>query len=238
MNEDFSQQVLDRIERERVKPVPRFVVLARRIIAWLLLGVSALCAAFLGSLLILAVLQTDLEFLRASALGPMLRLFLDYVPALWVVLFVLFCGLEIVLLRHETHAYRYPWLAVSGFVVAAVSLAGLGLYAAKLPERIERSLQRRLPPGVHGWIARHPGPPRPEDGVLFGRVREVSVEAFQLDGPRRDRWRVTWPGRNLLQEPLLRPGQVVLVRGVFIRPGAFEAENVRAYRGRMLSPLN
>jgi hypothetical protein len=236
MNEDFSQRLFERIEHEQVKPLPRWVIVARRVLSAFLILLSILCGGLLASLLFLAFLHIDLEFLRASSLGPMLRLVLDYVPVVWIVLFLGFCGLEVFLLRHETRAYRYSWLASAGFVVVGISLLGLALYATRLPERVEQSFQRHLPPHLQSWAVRRPSPPRPEDGVLFGRVLEVGRGRFRVEGPRQDRWDVGLPEKDLSKYPFLRIGERVLIEGKFIRPGQFEAAKVRPYRGRLGLP--
>lgn len=230
MNEDFSNRLLERIEEERIKPLPRWVVFARRAIAWTTLVLAVLCAGLLGSLLLLAVLQVDIQFLRRSSLGPMLRLVLDYVPLVWILLFLALCALEVFLLRHETRAYRYSGAALAGLVLIGVSLIGLGFYAAKLPERIEHSLQRGLPPRVHPWAMRRP-PPRPEHGILFGEVTSVSSTTLYLRGPRGESWQVNLSEQAAQKLDLLQPGQLILIEGRIINRGIFEGREVRPFRG-------
>lgn len=232
MNEDFSNRLLERIEEEHIKPLPRWVVLGRRTLTWIILGLSVVCASLLGSLLVLAVLELDLSFLRRTSLGPMLRLVLEYVPMLWVLLFIALGVLEVVLLRHETRAYRYSSVALAGLVFLAASLIGLGLYATKLPERLEASLEERLPRPIHGWAIRRP-PPRPEQGTLFGEVLRIEEEQFTLRGPRGEVWRVTLPGKSLKEIDLIRPGQLVLIEGRVVERGIFEGGEIRPFQGRL-----
>lgn len=231
MNEDFSQRLFERIEHEHIQPLPRWVIIARRFLSVFLLALSIICAGLLSSLLILAIFHLDLEFLRVSSLRPMLRLVLDYVPLVWVVLFAIFCGVEVWLLRQETRAYRYSWPVLGGLVIVGVSLMGLAFYAARLPERMEYSLEHRLPPHVQPWAVRRPSLPRPEDGVLFGRVLEVSAKSFRVEGPRQDRWQVDLQNKETSMFPFLHVGQPILIEGDFIQPGLFKAKNVRSYRG-------
>ena len=80
MSDDFSQRLLERIEHEHIRPLPRWVIWMRQGLIWFLLVLCVICGAFLGSLLFLALFQVDLQFLRASSLGPMLRLLLEYIP--------------------------------------------------------------------------------------------------------------------------------------------------------------
>lgn len=228
MNEDFSQRLLERIEHEHIKPISRWVVFARRGLIWTVLLLSIGCAALLGSLLIMATLKVDLEFLRVSSFGPMLRLLLDYVPILWVILFFAFCVLEIYLIRRETHAYRYSSFMVAGFVLFGASFIGLGLYATSLPERVEQTVQQRLPP-PH-WMMRRESQPRPEDGILFGRVVMVSSTTFSLEGPQHDVWEVR-VSQTASGTSLVEIDRFILVEGQMMERNLFSASAIHPYRG-------
>lgn len=232
MNDDFSQRLLERIEREQIKPIPRWFVVTRQGATWMLLALCLLSTFVLGSLVFLAGFQLDLEFLRASSLGPMLRLLLASVPLVWVFLLLLFCSLELFLLRRETHVYRYPAAIVAGMLVLGVVLGGLGLYAAHLPERIQTSFPHRLPPSVRPWFERGRPIPRPEDGVLFGRVREVQSDQVVLIDPPGHRWQVLFATEQRARWHFLHPGQHVLVHGRIQERGVFHAEQMRPYQGR------
>lgn len=231
MNDDFSQHVLERIEQKHVHPLPRWVVLVRRSLTIGLIVLTVVCAGILGSLVVLAITNIDSAFIRASSLGPMLRLILSYVPLVWVFLFAVLCLVEVMVLRHETHAYRYSGLIVGGFVLLVACLLGLGLHAIHLPERVESTFQRRLPPGMRPWMMRGQPHPRPEDGVLFGRIMNVSTTSFALEGPERDLWEIQPQRPEMLTLPFLKPNQFVLIKGRIERPGLFNARTIQPHRG-------
>lgn len=230
MNDDFSQRLLERIEQEHIRPLPRWMIHLRRGIGIGILLISLFCTAFLGSLLFLAIAQVDLEFLRVSSFGPMLRLLLNYIPIVWVIFFVLFCGMEVLLLRHGTRAYRYPFLGLTALVLLGASLLGLTFYASHLPERVEASFQVHIPPRVQPYFLRRPSHPRPEDGVLFGQVRDVASDRFHVRGPRSDLWEVRYPIASS-SRAIIVPEHWVLIEGRMLQPGLFEGRAVRPYQG-------
>lgn len=231
MNDDFSQRVLDRIEQEHVHPLPRWMVVARRVLMGALIVVSFIVASVFGSLVIVALLQIDPAFIRASSFGPMLRLLREYIPAVWVVLFVLLCLGEIILIRRKTVGYRHSLLVVGGVVVLGVCLLGLGLYATRVPERVEMSIERRVPLPIRPWVMRGAPRPRPEDGVLFGRILVVATSTFSVEGPRRDIWQVVPERSEQLSLPFLAPNGFVLIQGKMERPGLFMARTIQPHRG-------
>ncbi|MBP6945330.1 hypothetical protein KBD61_04610 [Patescibacteria group bacterium] len=235
MNDDFSQQLLQKIETEHIRPVPRWIVLLRQGMLFVVLGLAIICAGVLGSLLLLAAFKIDLQFLRASSFGGILRLLLEYIPVVWIVLLVLFGVLEVVLLRRGTRLYRYSFVTIVGFVFLAMSLIGLGLYASRVPERVQESFGKRLPPHMRDRFIPGQPLPHPEEGVLFGRVIKVNAESFHLMGPKREPWVVRRAANANF--PFPPTNAEVLLEGKLVRPGEFEAHKLRPYRRPPPPPL-
>jgi hypothetical protein len=235
MNDDFSQQLLQKIETEHIRPVPRWMVLLRQGMLFVVLGLAIVCAGILGSLLLLAALKIDLQFLRVSSFGGVLRLLLEYIPIVWVILLVLFGVLEVVLLRRGTRLYRYSFVTIVGFVFLAMSLIGLGLYVSRVPERVQNTFEKRLPANLKTRFIPGQPLPHPEEGVLFGRVVKIEEETFQLVGPKREPWMVRRAAKANF--PLPPVNAEVLLEGTLIRPGEFEANKLRPYRRPARPPL-
>lgn len=226
---DFSDQLLKKIEQEHIRPVPRWVVETRRVLVWVSLALGLLCGGLLLSLLFLAALRVDLEFLRVSSLGSALRLLLEYVPLVWVGLFILFCVIEVVLLRGRTRLYRYPMSVMVGLVLLGVSVFGLGFYVSQIPARVQSSMERRLPPPFRARLMPGRPLPRPEEGVLFGEVGEVATSSFQLLGPQQDRWTVRRASGSSF--PFPPSGRRILLEGRISSFMEFEANHARPYKG-------
>jgi hypothetical protein len=134
--------------------------------------------------------------------------------------------------RRQAHAYRYPTGLIVGMVVLGICLGGLGLYATRLPERIQTSFPRHLPPRVRPWFERERPTPRPEDGVLFGRIREIKADHLLVNDPPGHLWRVIVNPELLKQGDFIRPGQTVIIQGRIQAREVFEAHSIRPYQGR------
>lgn len=227
MNDDFSQQLLDKIEHERVRPVPRWRVLVQRAVIWALAILGVSIAALLCSLLLIAFLDIDVEILRAARPGPALRFFVQYVPVMWIVLFIGFCFLIVSLLRRETHAYRYGRFLVLACVSLCVVCVGVLFHFARVAERAEPYVMRGIPPQARPWMMRGPVLPRPEDGVLMGQVIQVDEGFIVLrHAVTNEPWNVLWH-HPIPHAPVFHTGQLVMARGVVIGPQTFEAEWIR-----------
>ncbi len=228
MTDDFSKRLLERLEDEHVHPVPRWIILARRFVLALVSVLTFLCGALLFSLIVLAVMHVDPAFLRASSFGPMLHLAVNYVPGAWILLFLAFLFVELFVLRSQARAYRYTWYSIGGFVLFFVVLVGLGLYASNIPHRVESSFDR-LPARMQPWMRRGAPLPRPEDGVLFGRVLDISPSSLSLEDPLRHRWEVRSKNNELLSQPFIQREQFILIQGDMERPGLFYARTIKPH---------
>ena len=229
MNEDFSQRVLDKIEHDHVTPQPRWMILASRVLSIILLILSMVCGAILFSLLLLAILHVDPAFIRASSFGPMFHLLLSYIPFVWIILFALLVFVEIIIVRRGTHGYRYSVLKVVVFVLIGAGLLGVGLYLTRVPERVESAFQNHLPLGARPFMMRGQPLPRPEDGVLFGRILKVDTASFNLEGPRHDQWQVKPQKPELMSLPFVQPDHFVLITGKMEQPGIFDAQTIQPH---------
>lgn len=236
MNEDFSQRILDKIERDQIRPLSPKVYRAQKVGRILLLLSCVLCTAFLGVLVVMEFFQVDLEFIRVSSFGPMLRILLAYVPMIWIVFFLFFFLLELYLLRRQTRAYRYPVTVIVGLMVLASALGGLGLYATRLPERVRTSLPRHLPPHVRPLFQPDRPFPHPEDGVLFGRIQSVQDKGFLIQDPPGNMWQVDQSQARPVPQDLIQENHQVIIEGRMSGPRTFQAENIRPYRGPNQGP--
>lgn len=238
---DFSQRVLDKIEHEHVRPVPRWAVLLQRVMAWGITVTSILFAALFCSLLVIAIQHIDYDVMRAAHPGSALFFLGQYIPVLWIVFFVAFCVLVIFLLRRETHAYRYRRFAVAGLVGVGVILIGLFLELLQVSDQAEQYVERGFPSVARPWMMRGRVLPRPEDGILVGRVIDLTQGGLRLERPSgseiaiEDRrlpmevWEVRF-STGTVQVLRLHLNQEVIARGAVIQQGLFQAEWIRPHQ--------
>ena len=72
--------------------------------------------------------------------------------------------------------------------------------------------------------------PRPEDGLLIGRVSEIQKDHIILiHAVSKEPWDVRW-NQPVPRVPVFHQGQVVMTRGSVIGPRIFEAEWIRIHR--------
>lgn len=199
--QDFSQDILAKIEERHMAPRPRWQVVFVRVLWWLM----AVVALLLGGLAFASVLFFAREQLwdaLASQVGggDVLRL----VPLFWIMLFLALAYGAYRELRATPRGYRYEAsFLVVGVFIGSMTLGGLVCVAGyeALPHEF---LRDRLP----GYETIVPDPPmawhRPTVGRYAGIVLSTTTQGFvlkDLDGAERV-IEITSTTRWLLPVPL------------------------------------
>ena len=231
MNDDFSQHVLDTIEQQRVHPLPCWVWRLQRLVMWMIIVSCALCAALLSSLLILAALHVDMEVVRELRFRAALTVLMASIPLAWIFLCVFFCVVDIVLLRRQTHAYRYGFALSTCVVVFVIVLVGIGLHVVRFSEHTEQYVERGLPTPARGWMMRESASVQPEMGLLAGQVMRVSNERILVQLPSGDVWRVYVQPPSFLERDRISTGTWIMAQGRPVEVGVFQADWIRARQG-------
>ena len=151
---------------------------------------------------------------------------------LWIIFFVALCVLVVLMLRQQTHAYRYRLVGVAGMVGVSVLFLAMGLHFLRLPDRAERYAERGVPPLARPWLMRGHPRLRPEDGVLIGRLTEIQPDHFVVERPPHEIWKVRIdPVR--FQYRRFQVHDDIVARGHVIKPWVFKRKVfVRTVVGR------
>ena len=234
---DFSQHVLDKIVHDKVRPVPRWAVFGHRLMTWGIVLLCGIVSATLCSLLVIAILDIDIDVIRATRLIHAPFVLLRYIPMLWVGLCALFFVLVVMVLRRETHAYRYRLFAVTGMVGVCVMLVVIFLHTMRVSDRTEQLVERHIPPGARGWMMREHTPPLPQNGILVGRVIQIRADRFLVERVPQEIWQVPFPSSWESTTSSIHIQQPIMARGRVRAPGIFEAEWIRVHHPPRRRPL-
>lgn len=117
MNDELSNKIINRIDKEDLRPLPRWRFVLLRIIFWLL----AILSVVVGSLAIGAMLFLLFDF-RAHGLSLPADVMeaLLFTPYLWFVIFALFLFIAQISIKHTEKGYQYHFYIV---VIASICLS-------------------------------------------------------------------------------------------------------------------
>lgn len=231
MKGDIGKQVLEKIERERVRPYSKWRFVFRRSVMWGLFVLSLILGSLASGVMIFQLTHADWDLCHHLHMGYVTFLF-HVLPYFWLAFLVGFTAFAYFYFRRTERGYRYPtvWL-ISGSVF--LSLIGGGIaYKVDLAERLEVILRsnvsiycRMQEMRSRIWVA-------PEKGLLAGEIVDVqSANKIRLKDFKGHTWQIElkdtlWRGRLKATK-----GLKIKVIGRMEGRNVFVAKEIRPWQG-------
>lgn len=225
---DLSQQVLDTIQKEQIKPRPRYAIFLRRSVYWtsvvILLGIGGVAA----SVVIFSIANAEWDLWAKSANSGWQYFFIIF-PYFWLILFGGFVALAHFNLRHTRLGYRFS-LIKAIFAYCVITLAtGAALYNWGFGEKLETMIAESTP-YYHNLQGGRLIWDRPEQGMLGGRIIEMpEPQRFILTDQNGMRWQVTVSGTTGAEFQFV--GSNIKMVGDLAGTSSFRAIEIRSWCG-------
>lgn len=228
MEKDFSQEILDKIKKEQIKPKSRWHFILKDSVVWIVFGLSIVLGALAFSII--------LHFWEINDWDAYYRInenFLAFIaltmPYFWLVCFLLFLGVAFYYLKNTKTGYRFEFAKIVTWNVGLSLILGSVLYSVGVGRQVEGEFAKRSPfyedirnkqEGV--WQ-------RPEQGVIVGKIIMIAEngEMFELDDPRHIIWTVDASNAEYFQGFMIEEGYMVKVFGNSQGNNFFVAEEIR-----------
>lgn len=138
-----ADEVLKKLESEKVTPIGRWHFVLRNNSFWALWGLSVLIGACATAATIFVFLNAGWQY-EALTHDSFMQFFFDVMPLFWLVSFGLMVLFGYYNVRHTTRGYRFSFYLVVIASVVASFLGGTVLYALGIGKDID-DLRRPLP---------------------------------------------------------------------------------------------
>lgn len=187
---DLKQTIFNKIESENVCPRSRLFFVCKETLVWILWVISVVVGA-LAVAVSLFVMSHKSYALYEATHENFFTFFVEALPYIWFVLFLIMAFTAVNNLRHTKRGYRYPiWLILSSSLVvsivggAALQLFGFGYTIDhNLGEQMKMYMSQEKLEKVL-WQA-------PEDGRLIGRQmtnRTISSTSVMFEDSKGELW--------------------------------------------------
>lgn len=228
-NMTLQKQILERIQREGVRPTPKGYFKARDFAFWCLLGVSVAALSVGFGMIIFMVRGADFALFERLGLTASEKVVYS-IPFFWIIASLALAGIAFINFRSTRRGYR-----VSGRQFAIISaLIALTLgsiaYALNITEYVDKVASENIPVysavvplNTNLWLD-------PERGLLSGHVRDKESEQdFILRDRSGEFWRVT--GKDIVMPPgfSFSSGDLIKIIGTRTADGEFKAIEIRPW---------
>lgn len=193
---DLSQQILQQVQQQKLKPIPRwrFVLIRVLLVALFLLTLTVGAMAF-G--LLLESLWPDLTpSMRHRGFSQMA---LGALPIIWALFVVLLVSVAVFVFQHFRYGYRLRIVTVLAMTVGGSALVGWGAHQMEWTFQIHRTLMHRVPFYAQSFDQhRRTYWQQPEQGRLAGDVFQDSTGVWKLQDFEKRIWDVVDSPTNSL----------------------------------------
>lgn len=224
---NISKSIIDKIKKSGLKPKPKWQFILWHILLWAVFVLSIILGSLAFAMILGALFSTHWDLLPYIGGGPVKGFFL-VLPYIWLAALVLILFTANVLFKKTKHGYRIKPAYV---VIASILISfciGLGLYASRAHNFVERSVRENIKPYAvmqermeKMWSA-------PDKGVIAGKIVEIKSDAiFMLNAVTGDLWKVNIQKGAKGFPP--KVGLSVIVLGKKIGENEFLAKGIRPW---------
>ncbi len=188
----IADEVLSTIETKGIEPDPKWKLALRNEFIWALGSLSVAAGGLAVAIIIFSVANAELGTYRLPHDGFADFIF-DWVPLVWIAIFILFACAAHYNFRHTSRGYRYPVVTLIAVALGASTVLGACLYATGMAAAFDQQFGRYVP--LHRPVAEHKRLLwiNPERGMLAGEVIAIDLShaSFSVRDFRGDPWEVT-----------------------------------------------
>lgn len=187
-----------RIEELKLRPIPPWVFIVRRVGIWVALVASVVLGAFVLAYLVYAVQESD--FLTVAGTDP--SAILATLLPVWLLVFAVFVALALWGVEHTERGYKVPLLLWIAANLAVTGFGALALTALEVPAGMDPIVEQHFEPLSTAGMSR-PLWQMPGQGRIQGRVLTIQPEMFVLEDPMGEEWQILLEDKTRVTTPVI-----------------------------------
>jgi hypothetical protein len=211
--EDTSKHILEKIEKEKITPKPKWQFRLEQVGLWFLAVISVLIGSNAFAVIIFVMVNNDWEALEFMKRNPVTHT-IATIPYVWLVVLTAFILLAYYNTRHTKKGYRYSTYGIVIGSIIASMLVGTLMYAAGFAPGVDR-LVRRMPGAEMLMHNREEIWNHPEKGFIAGEIIgiESGTAEFEIVDLNDDEWIVDANNANIFPSVVIEEGELIRVIG-------------------------
>ncbi len=228
-----SNQVLNIIKDNRIKPKPRWYFLTKNYLIWSLFSLSVILGSISFSMVLFITRQLDWDIYRYVGESWLKTVFIS-LPYFWVIFLLIFLGVAYYNFIHTRRGYRFKIFSIllSSLIISII--LGSLFYARGFSESLENIFREKIPyynKMVYTWERQWM---QPERGLITGTIQEIDLSRqtdFVLIDLNNNLWKIE--AANALWKGKLAPypGLKLKIIGQIKDTNIFEAKEIRIWPG-------
>jgi hypothetical protein len=229
MPNDICQDVLAKIKKEQICPVPRWRFLFQRSFFWSLFIFSLVIGSLAVAVIIFALRTNDWNFYKYVD-NNFIKFLLASLPYFWIIVMAVFIGLAYLNYRRTNGGYRHRFYGIVGLSLLSSVLLGYGIDKIGAGEDMEEAFFTNVGPYRQMIIQRESVWSNPEQGRLSGIVISVNDPAnFNIVDFHDKKWAVIRTDFFQIEKEELEIQEKIRLIGKMLDETTFEASMIRPW---------
>lgn len=225
-----SNKIIDRIKKENIKPIPKWVFISKNILIWLAFLFAIIIGALAFSVILFSIQQTDFDLIAHMSHSGV-EYILGLLPFFWIIILVVFIVISIFSVYHSKKGYKLAWSRLVAANVALSILLGSLFFIAGGARKLEKtfaihvslyeSIEKKK---LKIWMM-------PEEGYLAGFIKNNQDNTLQLVDFDSVSWTIDFKDAFIAPVLSLEKDEQVKLIGTMQSQGHFSAEEIRPWGG-------
>ncbi len=223
MLDNLENEIINKINKQSIKPISRLSLALKRFFVWLSVWVFLSLSGLAFSLIGIIIYYGDWDILSRRSGGLLAWFFLTF-PYLWLAMLFVFAWLAWKRLKKEKYSYRHLFFW-TGFFVFFIFFNAFIFWHYGFSRKVENYLA-----GKEGYrLANYmlSSWEDPAAGFLSGTILSLDASQFSLASFSGDYWLIDYSHSSLETE--LLPGKRIKVYGRMEAKDEFQAWDVRPW---------
>ena len=227
----ISKKVLQRIEKENIKPIGKWSFVLKNSFLWSLFGLNILFGSIGLAISIYLFESSDILNLILSV-NDFLGVLILAIPTVWVLLTVSFLIVAYLNFKYTDRGYMFSFRKIFVINTLAILILGGILHLSGVSERLNRVFSESfseyditLDPRYKIWSA-------PETGYLAGTILSVNKESIEIEDLDGNTWSVDTSEAKVRRAVGLIEGEKIKIVGNVVSESTFQALEILPWEGR------
>lgn len=215
-----SKKVLKQINKEEIKPLPKWRFLLKNYVIWSLFIINLTIGSIGAGIIFFIIVNGDLVN------SPLYT-----IPFAWIVISICFIAIAVYNYKHSEKGYKYSlWRVMLANLLLSVVL-GVLLFTLGISERINDVFSENIPIYNHTMDMRSKIWMRPDDGYLAGTIISVDEEKSTLvfEDLNNDKWTIDYETSQVRARVQLVEGEKIKIIGSREDQNSFNASDIRPW---------
>ena len=228
----LSKNIVDKIKKEKIIPVPKWHFLLKNYVVWVLFLISSMIGGIAFGIILLQLSDIDWTIIDRINSGPQ-ELIITIIPYFWIVILIVFIGIAYHNFRHTSKGYKSGTFIILGISILVSVIAGSIVFASGISRRIENF--RENTPFVREIHAPHMKLWMQENkGLMAGIIEKLDRDKILLRSLKDRPWNIDIRNAKLINIPQLKLKQKIEIIGEKIDNTHFKAHEIRSWKKQMI----